>query len=175
MPQTEFPLPVELVVKVLTCASDEAVLACRLVSQKLRSIIDRSIILQYRLRLSATGMRDGPAPLVDLTERYEMLKKYEDALSGMAWTTHTLVSTPNSIFPAVFISGAVIAMMSDSDLGDIIFQRIPCNLRGIPTSQWRVRLGFRALNITMDASQDLIVVPEYRHLEYVVVNTQFWY
>ncbi|KDQ56146.1 hypothetical protein JAAARDRAFT_36939 [Jaapia argillacea MUCL 33604] len=76
-------LPTELTITILNDLNLYTLLGCRRLSSHIKSIIDDTPILQYKIELGITGMTDGPNTTMTIEERRTRLKNYQDAWANV--------------------------------------------------------------------------------------------
>jgi hypothetical protein len=164
-------LPVELIVRILEALDPHTLLKCRRVrfsyitavlsdniqtSRLLKSAIDETVSLQYRIALHSSGMVDGPPGPLSTSERLSLLRSYETSWKNLDWNAHTSLPLPDGSLWELY--GNVWAHSKGID--SLVFVQIPSRLRGIPLSQWTLNLDFPLRDFGMDPSQDLLVTIE---------------
>ncbi|KAI0295663.1 hypothetical protein B0F90DRAFT_1927449 [Multifurca ochricompacta] len=145
----------EIVVRILGSLNVKELLACRSTSRRLRDIISNSMVLQYHIRLAASGMRDGPSSEVSTRERMAALEKYNEAWRELAWSSYDTIDIPASGMPQ--ISDGFVVSFSD-DRKSLTVRQLPSKLRRLGGRTWTLEFGFIIVGFAIDASQDLLVL-----------------
>lgn len=163
-------LPVELVLRILEALDPQVLVNCRRVmffhivplvllsentqtSRLVKSLIDGTIALQYRIALYSSGMVDGPPGQLDTSERLSLLRSYEASWKNLDWNAHTCLPVPGGSLWELY--GNVWAHSGVDDT--ILFVQLPSRLRGITMRQWTLKLDHAPRDFSMDPSQDLLV------------------
>ena len=120
-------------------------------------------MFQYRIALFASGMLDGPSGGLTISERLELLRRYDTSWKNIEWSEHHTVSYPEG--PAWELYGNLWAHSRGSNAID--FVQLPSRLRGIPMRQWTLTFDFDVRDFNMDPSQDLLVLAENTFRKYV--------
>ncbi|KAI0043245.1 hypothetical protein FA95DRAFT_428448 [Auriscalpium vulgare] len=154
-------LPTEIIVKIFDLSEIYSVVACRLVCHKLKDIIDGSLLLQYIVSLSSSGLCDGGRIDLPVADRLEALKAYRQERRSdeheVGWREHTTLSKLCQHRMPSLVSGSLLAF-ADPENSRIVLHQLAQPLRGIDEEQWEIPLREKELTACMDVSQDLLVL-----------------
>ncbi|KAI9450442.1 hypothetical protein BJY52DRAFT_178769 [Lactarius psammicola] len=148
-------LPTEVVSKILAELDIKELVACQCTSRRLRSIISGSLLLQYHIRLAASGMHDGSLSNASTAERMAALRAYTDAWRDLAWSAYDKIDIPGSAMPQ--FSDGVVAYLSD-DRRALTVHQLPSKLRRLAAHRWTLEFDFVIARFTLDATQDLLAL-----------------
>jgi hypothetical protein len=112
-------------------------------------------VLQYHIRLAASGMRDGLLSGVSTAERMAALETYNRALRKLAWSAHDKIDIPASGMPQV-LDGLIVSFSEDRRA--LTIHQLPSKLRTLEARQWTLAFEFAIAGFTIDASQDLLAL-----------------
>ncbi|KAI0055525.1 hypothetical protein BV25DRAFT_1901474 [Artomyces pyxidatus] len=171
-------LPVDILLDILERLDSEALVSCRATCVNLKTTIDHSVSLQYKIELAACGMLDGPRDdrqSLDVTERLRRLQLYDDAWRTPRWAQqadfthlHGLVP-PESFFVSLSNEDLVFIRESHSfppSSTTMVLQRLPSALRGVEERHREVVVPGRLNDVVIDSSQDLLIWGE------IMINSQ---
>ncbi|KZT19102.1 hypothetical protein NEOLEDRAFT_1246057 [Neolentinus lepideus HHB14362 ss-1] len=151
-------LAIELMTLILSELDLKLLLQMRTVCKSLKSLVDESIALQYKVELAAAGMEDNhKSPLV-MSERMSRLQQYTLAWQNLDFHTIELPPQPLSTWELV---GGVLGSIAPKD-SRMIFNRLPGHSRGIERKEWQFACTpiFPVRDFTFDPAQDLLVAIE---------------
>lgn len=148
-------LPTEVVTKILALLEVKELLACQCTSRRLRAITAGSLLLQYHIRLAASGMRDGSVSEANTVERMAALRTYSDAWRDLAWSAYDKIDIPGSAMPQ--FSDGVVAYLSD-DRRELTVHQLPSKLRRLAARRWTLAFDFVIARFALDAAQDLLAL-----------------
>ncbi|KAI0049133.1 hypothetical protein FA95DRAFT_1604664 [Auriscalpium vulgare] len=156
-------LPEELILKALDYLDIRDLLALRLACHQLRTSIGASVELQCRLELAACGLREGLASrTVTSADRLQRIQAHDSAWRELPWTEVLQSEYPVSRRISnciVTVSNNVVARQDSLDpLGTLSVKQLPSVLRGVETRFWEVHVNCCVDELTVDASQDLMIV-----------------
>ena len=126
----------------------------------LRDLVDKTPALKYVLALAVRGLCDGPPSTVTAARRLQLLEDYDEAWRTFSWSQYLVLDLRT--FEAPYVSGNTLVIRETRDLTrSFIMQSIPSRLRGVPGRQWRIDFDFWVQIFVLDATQDLVVVPNH--------------
>ncbi|KAF9511206.1 hypothetical protein BS47DRAFT_1199696 [Hydnum rufescens UP504] len=158
--------PIELVLEALNNLAIRDLLRCRRVCKTLKTLIDESIAMQYRVRLALCGYVDGPQSLdgsfSTTASRLEALEAHINRWRHLDWVESriTLPQRPehNSRRPEHLLAGG---MFFDCDSDVLTCIELPSVVRGSPGRIWsHTDFDFRVHSFVADPGQDLLVLVE---------------
>jgi hypothetical protein len=121
------------------------------------------MVLQYHIRLAASGMCDGPGMShangdpVSTADRIAALDAYNTARRDLAWSAYDKIDIPaSSATMPQFSDGLVVS--SSRDKRSLTVHRLPSQLRGLEARSWTLAFDFPIAHFALDASQDLLVL-----------------
>lgn len=151
----------KLVRLVLSCSFRTGLDVSGQTCEHLRSVVDSSPELQYRIALYRHGMQDAPSktPLTDtLSERHAKLIQYVFDRDAAQWGSETRLERHcNDLWShqqGYFVSYSAPARTFTID-------RIPSKARGIKAKEWSKHFGFprrHVMGFTFDPSQHVLLV-----------------
>lgn len=112
-------------------------------------------MLQYHIRLAASGMRDGSPSDISTAERMAALDAYNNAWRDLSWSAYDKIDIPASGMPQ-FSDGLVVCPSHDKR--SLTVHRLPSKLRGQEARHWTLAFDFAIVHFTLDASQDLLAL-----------------
>jgi hypothetical protein len=178
-------LPAEIVVKILKYLDAHDLLQCQMVGYRiyleyrgteqrycfpinfgkvckgLKGWIDRSSALQYSIRLAMCAYKDGPpatgGAFSTSAARLEALQEHLTRWKYMDWAEQR-IEIPEADEPcSAALVGGVYAV---SEGTTITCFELPSRIRQIPLRTWTHVNTFNARSLTIDPSQDLLVLME---------------
>jgi hypothetical protein len=132
-------------------------LTCRKSCSEIRTIIDKTAILQYKIALAIEGLEYGPHKQAP-ADQLESLTKYSEAWERLTWTSDFRILQGDGDTWELF--GNVLALEHKQG---IQFCQLPSVRRSVEQKSWALPAKFVPFNIRdfgMDPSQDLLVVVE---------------
>ncbi|KAI0045133.1 hypothetical protein FA95DRAFT_1680673 [Auriscalpium vulgare] len=158
-------LPDELLVLICGPLDCRALLACKLVCQRIRAVIQDHPALQYTIELAASGMRDGPSTSLPVSNRLAMLMDHQAAWANSAWVPldPPLFSQPWSPDDSILLHAASAGIVASRyDVPEppqtINITQLPSVLRGVEKRSWTWTCEEDIHNLAVDGSQDLLVL-----------------
>ncbi|KAM6499832.1 hypothetical protein JOM56_005340 [Amanita muscaria] len=133
LPVTIVTLPRELVERILLLLDIESMLTCRLVNREFNEIIQSSILLQYFLACKIAGVVDNPQSPLSYAERFEVLKKREDAWRKLTPVFETTISINRRTSSRICRSTEGVLFLSDDNPKDLNY----CHLTSFPQDKPR--------------------------------------
>ncbi|KAH9172344.1 hypothetical protein EDB89DRAFT_919263 [Lactarius sanguifluus] len=148
-------LPTEVVSKILALLEIKELVACQCTSRRLRGIVSGSLLLQYHIRLAASGMHDGSLSEASTAERTAALREYTDAWRDLTWSAYDKIDIPGCAMPQ--FSDGVVAYLSE-DRRALTVHQLPSKLRRLSAHRWTLEFDFVIARFSLDAAQDLLVL-----------------
>ena len=124
--------------------------------QWFNSLIADNPKLLYKIELFFARFEDGSHCDLDTPGRLRFLGEYQQAWNNLSFPHSRVISMQEG--HAWQLSGGVLCQSTGSGFSCV---QLPCKIKGIPEREWSVNdLGFDIRDLTIDASQDLIVAVE---------------
>lgn len=149
-------LPPELTVYILAFLDYQSLVICRGINHQLRTAIDETVFLQYIILLGILSMENGSSSCkMTVSERFDALRTYQRGWSTAQWHEQQDLTGLEGIFE---MTGGLFAQTPILYGGEVEFTQLPSEYRGIEQRQWTVKLPEPIIDLTMDESQDLLVL-----------------
>ncbi|KAI0291372.1 hypothetical protein B0F90DRAFT_1671519 [Multifurca ochricompacta] len=122
----------------------------------------KSANLEYQLVLLRTGMQDAQrgGPLLPI-DRLHLLRKYEIAWHKLQWSASAAIPWLVGWEGPIAVSGGILVFRkprrNTGTLQEFLCLRTPSRLRAIDAGYWNLRLPAEAMEICIDALQDLLI------------------
>ncbi|KAI0066345.1 hypothetical protein BV25DRAFT_1529227 [Artomyces pyxidatus] len=148
--------PNDVILEILERLEWRDIIACRQTCHRLKSIIEASVLLQYRIELAACGMLDGERGphTLPVHERLERLKLYQEAWLNLTWTENNdLAHLLGRNYSDNVTTGVALGFPSRLD-STLLLQTVPSFLRGIDEDH-KIFDGPTRTLVRLDLSQDL--------------------
>ncbi|KAM6489619.1 hypothetical protein JOM56_014941 [Amanita muscaria] len=123
----------ELTERIFLLLDTKSVLKCRLVNREFNAIIQSSTLVQYHLACKAAGVVDNPQSPLSYAERFEALKKREDAWRNLEPVFETTIKAFDQPAPLYELSSGNYCL-SDKDRKNLYYCRLPSSPQDNP--QW---------------------------------------
>ncbi|KAI0085169.1 hypothetical protein BDY19DRAFT_997054 [Irpex rosettiformis] len=152
-------LPEEILVQILKIlnASDRNA-RCRLVNQKLKSVIDSNIVLQASTECELANMTLGKSNRITLPDLLASLEERQNAwrtLRGLEEHSLPVYDENESILP--MLGGDCSILCQTTSSGQLVLTQIPSKTRDIPFKTWTLDVETDQLSdAAADARQDLL-------------------
>ncbi|KAK7470697.1 hypothetical protein VKT23_002119 [Stygiomarasmius scandens] len=149
-------LPNELLFVILHELDLLSLVHCTEVCRALHSIVDSSSLLQYRLHLALSGMKDGPPGIDGTITRLNKLKAHQEAWQNVKWSTRQ--TFPLQSVQLWELAGGILAFTHCKK--SFTFIQLPSIYRGIKQKEWNIEVDnkFDVADFSMDISNDLLVL-----------------
>ncbi|KAH9057063.1 hypothetical protein EDB83DRAFT_2675816 [Lactarius deliciosus] len=134
---------------------ERELVACQCTSHRLREIVSGSLLLQYHIRLAASGMHDGSLSEASTVERMAALREYTDAWRDLTWSAYDKINIPGCAM--LQFSDGVIAYLSE-DWRALTVHQLPSKLRRLAAHRWTLEFAFVIARFSLDDMQDLLVL-----------------
>ncbi|KAI0048679.1 hypothetical protein FA95DRAFT_1016685 [Auriscalpium vulgare] len=144
-----------------------SILACQTTCIRVKALVERTLELQYIIKLGASAMCEGPdARPLNFSERMRRLQAYEDARAGDTLELQELPFVPALVGSERRLRTSVNTLVLDTVEEDglrVYVQQMPSAVRGIEESHWSLLISGDTRSVAaIDASQDVLVVRELR-------------
>ncbi|EAU92699.2 hypothetical protein CC1G_01744 [Coprinopsis cinerea okayama7 len=150
-------IPTELLIETLSFLDAASLCRCREVCRDLKTLVDSTSVLQYKIELYATGTESSILDNRNVASRLEKLKSYDKGWAQLAFSARDNIPMKRGGVWELY--GGVLAQ--NSRMGTFYFNRLPSTIRGIKAKAWTMEPpSFQVRDFGMDPSQDLLVMIE---------------
>ncbi|KAH9020562.1 hypothetical protein EDB83DRAFT_2567379 [Lactarius deliciosus] len=136
-------LPTEVVSKILALLEIKELVACQCTSRRLRGIVSGSLLLQYHIRLAASGMHDGSLSEASTVERAAGLAAMPQFSDGVIASRRSYAGSPRTHWTLEF--DFVVARFS-LDAAQDLLALVPISATPGPSQWFEPRILLRALS-----------------------------
>ncbi|KAI0059954.1 hypothetical protein BV25DRAFT_999849 [Artomyces pyxidatus] len=124
----------------------------------MKTMIDSSLSLRYKIALATIGMCDGLHSSLSTSERMERLEAYR---TSKEWGRLKYTVVPHLVGRSsrVGTSGSTRVSWCPQS-ADLFCDQIQSDIRGVEDRHWRIDVGAGFRGMCMDASQDLLILKQ---------------
>ncbi|KZT07120.1 uncharacterized protein LAESUDRAFT_699525 [Laetiporus sulphureus 93-53] len=151
-------LPVEITIQILQRLSCREILRCSLACKALRTIIQVSVEIQYKIELDVDGLEDGLPSQMSTKERLELLLDRRRRWRKLDWVERVTVPSPRlshayELVGGVYAKGAPFGETNGSHVFSATW--LPSRMQAMRKVE-RDDVGVSMRDFALDPSQDLV-------------------